>query len=365
MGLLNRLILVELVGPFVFGVALFTALLMSAVYLFVLTSYFVNGIPFTTVLHLMALQLPGLVSWTFPMASLLAVLLGFGRLSGDSELIAVFASGVNLWRIVVPVLIAGVFVSSIGLVFSEEIVPRASYSAAQLKAVIVKRIGETTEIVFLPTRTKERYETVVAAGASPRRSILYRVTWTQYDPANGKPKFVAYSPKAEFVDGTWRFDRPEWLFQPTGALVDGSGGSAPYVGPKLPKIAKSPEELIQDMVPQENLSSAQILARIAERQREGKDTQGLEVEYYNKFAVPLASMVFCLVGAPLGIRNPRRSGAALGWISAIGIIIAYWVLMRFMGVLGSGGAVAPWLAAFAPNIVGIFAAILLLWRRSR
>ncbi len=366
MKLLDRLILVEFIGPFIFGVALFTALLTSTVYLFGLTDYFVQGASVLLVLQLMLLYLPGMIAWTFPMSSLLAVLLGFGRLSSDSELIAVLASGINFWRVVAPVAAAGLVISGVALLFSEEIVPRSSQEAAKLKATIVQQIGRSHEPVFMrKVNDGKLAETVVADSMNFERNIMYRVTVTRYDPKTGEPSLVVFANTAIYDKGDWRYRDVKAVDSPLDKSIRSQIESGSLIVKNNLDIKKTPQQIVMDMVPAENLGSRQILQRIENEKREKKDNVlGLQVEYYNKFAVPLSSIVFCLVATPLGIRNPRRGGVALGWVATIGIIISYWVLMRFMGVLGSGGAIAPWFAAFGPDMFGISIAIILLMKRS-
>ncbi len=89
---IDRLILGEMLGPWIFGVAIFTVIILAGTSLFQLTNYIVNGIPPTMIFSLTALLLPGIMVKSFAMAVLLASLLSFGKLSGDSEIVALKAA---------------------------------------------------------------------------------------------------------------------------------------------------------------------------------------------------------------------------------------------------------------------------------
>ena len=77
--------------------------------------------------------------------------------------------------------------------------------------------------------------------------------------------------------------------------------------------------------------------------------------------LPLASVIFGMVGAPLGIR-PHRGSKAMGTRVAIAIIFAYWVVYRWMYVVGQGGGLPPLIASFTACFMGLIAAIILIAR---
>ena len=140
---LDKLILQELFGPWIFGVAIFTVIIMAGTYLFKVTEYIVQGVSFTTVTELMFLTLPGIMAKTFPMAVLLSVLLAFGRLSGDSEIVAVRACGTSITRIMAPVAGFGLAVALLAFGVNELWVPGASFQASQIQIQIAKQLKGT------------------------------------------------------------------------------------------------------------------------------------------------------------------------------------------------------------------------------
>ena len=125
MKILDRYMLKELGGPFIFGLAAFTLLFVAGNLLniarlvseehasvFAAAKYFVFTLPATLVL-------------TFPMSMLLAVLLSMSRISGESELVAIRAGGVSLYRVAAPLIAIGFVASIVGLLFQEYVVPYA------------------------------------------------------------------------------------------------------------------------------------------------------------------------------------------------------------------------------------------------
>src|SRR6202011_6365645 len=100
----DRYVAREVLAPFGMGVALLTFALVTGK-LLKLTDMVVNhGVSVGDVLGLLAFIMPAFLELTFPMAVLLGVLLGFGRMSGDRELIAARACGISLYRLAIPVI---------------------------------------------------------------------------------------------------------------------------------------------------------------------------------------------------------------------------------------------------------------------
>src|SRR5579863_8407164 len=131
MNILDRYVAREVLAPFGMGVALLTFALVTGK-LLKLTDMVVNhGVSIGEVLGLIAFIMPAFLELTFPMAVLLGVLLGFGRMSGDREMIAARACGVSLYRIAVPVMLVAVVVYVVASWFAFSIRPWANISLEQ------------------------------------------------------------------------------------------------------------------------------------------------------------------------------------------------------------------------------------------
>lgn len=94
------------------------------------------------------------------------------------------------------------------------------------------------------------------------------------------------------------------------------------------------------------------------------DTNKMKVEMYNRFALPLASLVCALVGAPLGVQKQRGS-SSLGFGLSVIVILIYYSIMTLGNALGNGGRIPTYLAAFLPDIICGIAGIFLIYKRSK
>src|SRR5690554_1628734 len=137
MRIITRYILRELLGPFFFGLFLFSGILLGNIFVS-LTQLAQNyNLPFSTVLRLLLYEVPRNVAYGTPMAMLLATLIGLGKMTGHSETIAMRAGGVSYFRLALPVLVTGLLVSGITIVLNENIVPVANRKFREERAVAI------------------------------------------------------------------------------------------------------------------------------------------------------------------------------------------------------------------------------------
>jgi lipopolysaccharide export system permease protein len=363
MRILDRYIFRELVGPFIFGVAAFTSIMFAGKELFKVTELLAEyHAPLTTAVQLILLHMPSLVVITLPMAMLLAALLGFGRLSGDSETVALFASGVSLYRIAVPVTIMAIGVTALSFVLNEIIAPSTN---SRHEAIMRRLTNEplSSDKPFFVILSKDGTTNMVfyvQHGFNQSNGTLRDVAIIRY--LDNKPTVFMYAKEA-----VWKGDN-EWMLR--DGFTQNLGGeytaTVPFSESKTRqvRIDKTPEQLAMYQKKYDQLSFTELREYIRMLQEQGAEVGEYRVRLYQKVAVPLASLVFALVGTPLGLR-PHRSSSAMGLGLAIVIIFAYYVLMHYMFILGRNEAISPAAASFIPTLVGIAVGTALIVRAAK
>jgi lipopolysaccharide export system permease protein len=138
--------------------------------------------------------------------------------------------------------------------------------------------------------------------------------------------------------------------------------------PEVPEMSISPEDLLrQDLKDLDALSLSQTREQIRRGRSDPhvsrKQYANLQYGFWNKFALPLAALVYGLLGAPLGIRNVR-TGAATGFAVSVAIIFLYITLANLMNVYAMGGVIPAYVASFTPLLIGMVAAGVIIWRRN-
>ncbi len=368
MRLLDWLILRELLPPLLFGVGLFTALVFAGGYVFMITEYATKGAPLGLVIELALLYLPQIAVRTLPMGMLLATLLGFGRLSSDWEITAIRAAGVSLRRVLAPVFWLSLVVSLAAIAFNETLVPWATERAAQIRAAILEQLSLTEQQAFgFPQFREGRLDSyvIVAGGRDAQTQELYQLTLIKYSTGSQRaPEVVLYAARARW-DG-----EAQWTLY-DGWLRTAQGQYASFVVFRAEPtdniaIRRTPVQIEALLTNVDERSFRQLREQIEFFRREGADEaqiRQLTVELYNKINVPLASLIFALLGAPLGVRA-QRSSPASGFALSVAIIFVYWVMARYLVILGRG-ALDPLLASSLPNLLGAALALWLIRQKER
>lgn len=369
--ILDRYLVTELLLPFLFGVAAFTSISMAIGSLFELVHLITeNGLPLMTALQVFCLRLPGVVVYTFPMSMLLASLLAFGRLSGDSEVISMQASGVSIYRIVAPTLGLSLLVTALTFAFNEVIVPSANQEAS-----------------FTLTRSLDRDKPLIT-----KDNILYpEYGWVEHKDGTRDFGLTRLFYARRFQDGvmtgltildysqdglqqvvtadnaTWDPTRKLWVFRNGTTYLVAANGTYRNIlrfDEQQVHIDDRPLKLAQMSRRPEEMTTSELREYIDLAQKSGQDFKGLLVSLYQKYAIPTVCFTFALVGAPLGLRRQRTSNA-LGLGLSIIIIFSYYVFLFVSQALGQTGTLPAWLGAWLPNIVTVAVGSYLLWRVAR
>ena len=381
MKILDRLIWTELIGPFITGMFMFLALVFAAGSLFQAADWLVQGIPPAQVAKLVLFSLPSVITQTFPMAMLLAGLLGFGQLSSNREAVALFAAGVNFMRMAREVLLMGATVSLTAFLWNDYVVPPSSTAFWDLKVQVLKNIQKSDKPMYFNRERKDgkglEQSIAIQGGYDANQRIVKHVTIIVYsnDPARpGQPEEVVYSDRAHpedpsganwtYYDGYTVFIVPD---KKTGRLDTSMPVtySSMQTTPQT-SIGKTFEDVLRaDINDPDRKSFRELRKEVAQDKRAGLDTRSKEVNLYGKIALPLASFIFGVVGAALGLNTNRGGGKTFGFGLAIFIVFLYWVFYHSMFVVGKNGGLPPMLASFLADIVGAGVAVVLAFRASR
>ena len=209
----------ELLGPWVFGVAIFTTLILTGTYLFKITDYVTQGVSLFTVMYMTMLVIPAILVKTFSMSVLLAALLAFGRLSSDSEIVALRAAGVSVGRIMVPVGVFGFCVALITFIMGETVAPACFQAAEGMKTEIAKQLSTNAlrPIGYPVWVNKKLIAQLNARDFSPATQTLRGVTVLVYDQKSGKTQWYLEASEMQFTD------EKDWQIRGGGRVISADG----------------------------------------------------------------------------------------------------------------------------------------------
>ena len=152
MKILTRYLMRAHLGPFLFSFCALTGVILINTLAKRLADLAGKGLPVRVILEFFALALPATIALTFPMAVLVAVLYTFSTLVAENEITALKASGVDLRRLLAPLLVAAGVIAGAMVVFNDRVLPEANHRWSQL----IVDIGRKTPTFLLQEQTLNR-----------------------------------------------------------------------------------------------------------------------------------------------------------------------------------------------------------------
>ncbi len=360
---MDRLILGELVQPFFFGLLSFSLLIVSATMLKPALDFMINfNLPFALFLKMMALGLPQVVAFAFPMAVLLGTLLAVGRLNNDHEIVALRAAGVSLWRAAAPVFYFGIFISGVTFLLNELIVPAANSEITGMKnQIVLRKTGAIKqENLVLPFYSQGALSFLLVA-ESLEGDSLHSVKFYHFGDSESDDWWIYAS------RGSWQEDH--WVFHEGRryqVMSDGTVMTSIFDKLDIEELKVTSRQLNRRSKTSLEMSIAELRSYIRQLVREGltKEAQKNMVEYYFKFSTPFSCLFFVLIAFPLAI-SPARTTGGTGMGIALLIVLVYYVLLMLCTRLGQAGALNPIIAGWIPNAIVMAAGLRLFGMKDR
>jgi LPS export ABC transporter permease LptG/LPS export ABC transporter permease LptF len=345
---------------FVFVISL---VLMTEVFTFfeLLGDIIRNKIPMARVLTYLFFLSPRLIYDVTPISVLVAVLVTFGLLAKNNEITAFKASGVSLYRLSTPVLLASICLSVALFAFDYYIVPEANLKQDAIRAEIKGRPVQTylrpdRKWIFGTGRWIYFYKYF-----DPGENVMVGVS--VYD-LNRETFVLKRHIAAERA--RWEPSLRRWVFQDGWAReMDGikvvdfrdfTGQTATF-----PELDEPPNYFLKEVKQDQQMNFHQLDAYIRELSQGGYDTVKLQVQYHKKFSLPLFAFIMAIISTPFAFVAGNR-GAMAGVGVSLGIAIAYWSLNQLFLQIGNLGQLPPELAAWAPDGVFFLAGFYFLMR---
>jgi lipopolysaccharide export system permease protein len=341
-------------------IRLFLLFVLSAPLLFIigdltehLDTYMGRGLTTGQVALSYIYQLPLFVLYAFPIAALIATVFTVNGMTRHSEISAAKAGGVSFHRLMAPLPVLGV-VLTLAAVGLSELVPVTNRLRAEI-------LGESTRMRM--SRADFVYRARDGRVFSIRRLDVEsgRIVGLAVEREGNEPEVPGMHVTARTA--TYE-DDGGWVLQDgILRLLSGPGNEHSFQFAELrPRgFRERPDQLLAQPKNPDEMSYAELQEFIEIIQRTGGRPLGLMVKQAQKIAIPVATLVIILFGAPLATSS-RRGGAAYGVGVSLAITIFYLMLFKVTGAAGATGAMPPLLAAWIPNMLFAGAAGVLLLR---
>jgi lipopolysaccharide export system permease protein len=355
MSKLDRYIVGELVGPFLFGIAV-VILLFEGSLLFPLINVIVEKhVPLMQVARLLLLKVPWLVVWAAPVAMLFASALAVNRMGRDNEITCMRAAGLSLRRIFAPIMAAGLAVSVLSFLVGERVVPVAERAAARIEATIwmTQSMPEIEPDIFFRTENLCFYVGAVQRKVGSRDVQVQNVLiYTLPDGSTPFPQLIT-AKYGESRGLQWVF-RDGWII-----TLDAKGMAKSQLG--FTVHHKNLQHAVQDLWAGQQQSQAMTLRELKQQMEQfshgGLPVSSMAVDYHLRLSIPLSCLIFALVSAPLSLRFAKAGGFA-GLLLSVVLGFLYYNTIFLGKILGTQevlpAALAGWLQNILFGAIGLF-----------
>jgi len=360
--IIDRYILKEIAFPFFMILFILTFVLLMGKILQLMDLMVNKGIRVTDIALLVIYLMPSFLLFTIPISLFVAIMMGLGRLSGDNELLVLKAAGLSLHRLARPILVAVAACFLLTALTSYYLAPQGNFAVKTLlfdmarqkaSAGIKEKVfnDEFSGILLYADRVPvsgEHMEGVLISdtrNTAEQRTIIAERAYLVADPRAMTVTLRLENGATHSVDRNLnnyrRMDFGRYdLKLDFGAAMAGDAE----------KTKASTEMTVGEMV-----------RRMRDKKLKDEDLRELAIEINKKFSIPFSTLVFGILGIPLGIRK-HRTVKYWGFTIGLAVVITYYLLRLGGEALAETGRLTPFIGAWAPNIILGVAGIWLFMR---
>jgi LPS export ABC transporter permease LptF/LPS export ABC transporter permease LptG len=308
-------------------------------------------IPGLVVINYFRYLVPYLVYQLTPLAALVATLVTLGILAKNNEVVAFKASGVSLYRLSFPLLLAGALLAGGMFLLDDTFLPYANQRQDALRNRIKGRPAQT---YFQPA-----HQWIFGQGTKlynyalfdPDRNLFGGLNVFELDPVTFQMRRRVFADRAQ-----WEPEVNAWVLE-KGWVRDFDGARVvqyvPFRVYSLVEMAETPGYFKREVRQYYQMNWRQLRAYIQGLRQAGFDTSRLSVQWHKKFAFPLIAAIIVFLSAPFAFLVGTR-GAIGGLALAVGIGIVYWATAALFEAMGAVGQLPPLLASWTPDAVFLF-----------
>jgi LPS export ABC transporter permease LptF/LPS export ABC transporter permease LptG len=364
--ILDEYVVSEFLKMFFLVLAAFVVLMLVFTFFDLVGDILRNHPPLALVGDYLVNLTPSMLYQIAPLAVLIAVLVTFGVLNRNSELIAMKATGISIYRLVVPVVSIAAILSVALFLFDEYYLPQANVRQEALRNIIKGRPPQTVlhpehKWIFGETRAGEPARIFyLQFPFDPDRNEFANLSIFEFDPSTFALSRRIFASRVSWDPGnhSWRFQNG-WQRDFQGASII-PGGYREFKQTSFSEIHEDPGYFTKVTEQAQEMNFGQLQHYIGDLSQIGSDTTRLRVGLWHKLAFPLVAIVMAVLAIPFALSMGRR-GSLTGIAVAIFVALTYFVVAGTFEAMGNVNYLPAALAAWSPDILfGITGGYLLL-----
>ena len=375
--LIDRWLIAQILPPMLFAISAFTVISLSVGVMFDLIRKIVEfGLPLFLAIKVLFFSLPSFLVLSFPMAVLLSTLLAYGKLSANSELLALKSLGIKTSRIIAPAIAVSILMTGLTFYFNDNLVPASnklaestlragigsSFSSEKGKDnIMFSRYGSRIESATNKPTKINTFLTHIFYASWFENNIMQGVTVLDFSRQDIQQILKAKS-------AVFDKENSSWIFSDGSIVSIDQGGQTtniqfekyryPFVeGPlDLARVPKDATEM--------SLKQALEAEKIYKETGNLKEIRRIQVRIQEKFTLPFACLVFGLIGSSLGSKSNLRSSKSQGFGLSVILILVYYVMSFVFSSFGVKGLLSPIIATWLPVLISMGGGIYFLRKAS-
>lgn len=350
--LLDAYVVREFLGMFLVVLGTFVMLMLVFTFFELVGDIIRNHVPLGMVGEYLFNLAPSMIYTITPLAVLIAVLVTFGVLNRNSEIIAMKATGISLYRLVVPIVSISAMLAIALFFFDDYYLPAANRRQEFLRSTIKGRPPQT----FL--HPEEKWIFGLSAPGEPAH-IFYYQFYDRDDDAFANLSVFEFNPTTFALSrrifasrAIWDDKTETWHFL-NGWVRDIDPNKRDYQefrNTTFAEIREDPGYFKKENLQSQEMNFQQLKAYIRDLRQSGFDTMRLRVALWHKLAYPLIAVIMAMLAIPFALSMGRR-GSLTGIAVAISVALAYWVVDGLFGAMGNVNYLPAALAAWSPDVL--------------
>ena len=346
-SMLDKYILKQLIEIFILGVIIFTSIIFASETFTQLIKQITQfGIPFNIAIMMVILNLPQVFVMTIPISTLFATVMTVNKLSLNSEITVLRACGIGIARIAKPIFVFAILMTIVSFLINEFIVPAASTQAKYLAIYSLqkKHVPDGRMNFTLNETDKDGKLKRLFYVQKCEDKTLNNIT--VLDLSNEDTVQIIQAKVGKTADARWIFDGGVmYALSPTEKVLNTTLLERSNINFGIEKL----DSLVKEEASQYNFFR---LMKFIQKNKKNPDILEklkleLQVQLYDKLALPVTTFALALVGVPLAI-TPPRVRYNRGFLFSVMIIFVYYVIRAFSLNLGETKTISPFLAAWLP-----------------
>jgi LPS export ABC transporter permease LptG len=283
-----------------------------------------------------------------PLSMLLAVLVTFGLLQRSNEITAIKATGISLYRIVVPVLVAASVVAGVLFLSDQLYLP---YTNKRQDALRNRIKGKPAQTYLRPDRKwifGQHSDIYYYQFFDPDRNVFGGISVYRFDRHTFQITNRISAERAHWSDpmGRWVYEQG-WERDLNGATIQ---NYRKFDVATFPELTEAPGYFKKEVKQSSEMSYEELRRYIHDLEQSGFDVVRLRVQLQKKIAYPLITLVMAILAVPFALSAGKR-GALAGVATAIGIGVVYWTISGLFEAMGNLSQLPPAVAAWSPDLV--------------